>query len=130
MNKLKVMLQAFIETLHLYDYILFSISGALFLLLLFLAILLRSKVGVSLTLVIVSFIILISVPIFGYNTIHNSIYKTKLSDLSIKRLEFSEAVVIKGRMTNLGQESFKKFTISSFAYKGASNCLEELVHPL
>jgi len=101
MNNLKIALQAFIETLHMYDYILFAISGALFLLLLFLAILLCSKVGVSLILVIVSFIILISVPIFGYNTIHNSIYKTKLSDLSIKRLEFSEAVVIKGRMTNL-----------------------------
>ena len=130
MNKLKVTLQAFIDTLHMYDYILFAISGALFLLLLFLAILLRNKVGVSLILVITSFIVLISGPIFGYNKIHNSIYKTKISDLSIKRLEFSQAVVIKGTLTNLGQENFKKCKISSSAYKGATNFLEELVHPL
>lgn len=130
MNKLKVILQAFVETLHLYDYILFSISAALFILLLFLAILLRKKLALSLILVILSFIILIAGPIFGYNKIHNSIYKTKISDMSIKRLEFSQAVVIKGTLTNLGQESFKKCKISSSAYKGATNFLEELVHPL
>ncbi|PHR56874.1 MAG: hypothetical protein COA44_07125 [Arcobacter sp.] len=114
----------------MYDYVLFGVSGALFLVLLFLAILLRNKVGLSLLLVLLSFIIFIAGPIAGYKYIHGSIYKTKITELKIKRLEFSQAVVIKGTITNLGQESFKKCTISSSAYKGASNFLEELVFPL
>lgn len=130
MNKLKVILQAYIETLHLYDYILFAISGALFLLLLFLAILLRKKVATSLILVLLSFLILFFGPILAYNKIHDTLYKTEISELTIKRLEFSQAVVVKGTLTNLGKENFKKCKISSSAYKGATNFLEELVHPL
>jgi len=114
----------------MYDYVLFGISGALFLLVLFLAILLREKVGLSLFLVLLSFIILIAGPIMGYNYIHANIYKTEISELTIKKLEFSQAVVIKGTLTNLGKVNFKKCEISSSAYKGASNFLEEIVFPL
>jgi len=130
LQNLKANFQAFIDSLHLYDYILFGISGALFLVLLFLAILLRNKIGLSLFLVILSFITLVAGPFVGYNYIHDSIYKTEISELSIKKLEFSEAVVIKGKITNLGKESFKQCKISSSAYRGADNFLEELVFPL
>ena len=130
MNKLKTIFQSFLETLHLYDYVLFSASAALFLLLLILAIILRNKVGFSLFLVLLSFIILIAGPIVGYKYVHSSIYKTEVSDLSIKKLEFSQAIVIKGTLKNLGQEAFKRCTVSSSAYKGADNFLEELVYPL
>lgn len=114
----------------MYDYVLFGVSGSLFLVILFLAILLRNKVGLSLLLVLLSFVILIAGPIVGYNYIHGSIYKTKVTELSIKQLEFSQAVVIKGTLTNLGKENFKKCKVSSSAYKGATNFLEELVFPL
>jgi len=114
----------------MYDYILFGVSGALFLVLLFLAILLRNKIGLSLLLVLLSFIVLIAGPIMGYKTIHENIYKTQISELSIKKLEFTQALVIKGTITNLGQENFKKCKVSSSAYKGASNFLEEIVFPL
>ena len=130
MNKLKAIFQSFIETLHLYDYVFFSASAALFLLLLTLAIILRNRVGFSLFLVFLAFIILIAGPIVGYSYVHSSVYKTKISELSIKRLEFSQAVVIKGTLTNFGQQSFRKCTISSHAFKGADNFLEELVFPL
>jgi len=123
-------MQTFIESLHTYDYVLFGVVAALFLLLLFLAILLRHRVTLSLLLVLLSFIILIVGPIVSYQYIHATIYKTKLSELQIKRLEFSEAVVIKGKVTNQGKEPFKKCEISSSAYRGATNFLQELVYPL
>lgn len=66
----------------------------------------------------------------GYKYIHGSIYKTKISQLNIKRLEFSQALVIKGKITNLGKESFKKCKISSSAYKSTSNFVEEFIFPL
>jgi len=130
LSKLKEVFQDFAQTLHMYDYVLFGVSGALFLVLLFLAILLRNKVGLSLLIVLISFIILIAGPIVGYNLIHGSLYKTKISDLSIKKLEFTQAVIIKGTITNLGKENFKKCKISSSAYRGAHNVLEEWVYPL
>lgn len=130
MNKLKASFQALVESFHMYDYVLFGVSGGLFLLLLFLAILLRNKIGLSLLFVLLSFIVLIAGPIMGYKYIHESIYKTKISELTIKKLEFSQALVIKGTITNLGKESFKKCKVSSSAYKGPTNFLEELVFPL
>ncbi|HIC43387.1 MAG TPA: DUF2393 domain-containing protein [Sulfurimonas sp.] len=123
-------MQDFIETLHVYDYILFALSGSIFLTLLFLAILIRDKIRPSLLLILLSFIILIAGPIIGYQFIHSTLYKTKISELSIKKLEFSQAVVIKGILTNLGKQSFKKCKISSSAYKGANNFVEEIIFPL
>lgn len=113
----------------MYDYILFGASGALFLIFLFLAIILRNKLGLSLLLVLLAFVVLIAGPIFGYKYVHDSIYKTQIHELSIKKLEFSKAIVIKGSLTNLGQTSFKKCKISSSAYKGPTNFLEEIVFP-
>ena len=130
MNKLKSVMNSFIAGLHTYDYILFAISGALFLLILLLAIVLRKKMGLSLFLVLLAFVILIAGPITGYQYIHTSLYKTELSELQIKRLEFSEAVVIKGKIQNQGKQSFKKCKISAKAYKEAGNFLEEFVNPL
>jgi hypothetical protein len=130
MNQIKATLHDFIASLHLYDYIIFGVSGALFILILLLAILLRRKAILSLILVLLAFIILFSLPIGGYNYIHTQLYKTELTDLTIKRLEFSEAIVIKGTVTNRGKQNFSKCTISSHAHKGASGFLEELIYPL
>ena len=74
MNKLRSTLESFIATLHTYDYILFGISGALFLLILLLAIVLRKKVGLSLFLVLLSFIIIIAGPTLGYQYILSLIH--------------------------------------------------------
>ncbi len=130
MNQIKATLHDFIASLHLYDYIIFGVSGALFVLILLLAILLRRKAVLSLILVLLAFIILIALPISGYNYIHDQLYRTELSNLNIKRLEFSEAIVIKGTITNRGKQNFTTCKISSHAYKSASGFLEELVYPL
>ncbi len=130
LNALKETLHAFIKTLHPYDYLFFGISGALFLLILLLAIVLRKKVGLSLLLVFISFIIIIAGPITGYQYIHSTIYKTEIKDLIIKKLEFSKALVIKGELTNRGKQDYTECTISAKAYQGADNLIEEWVYPL
>lgn len=130
MYNLKSSIEAFIATLHLYDYILFGVSGGLFLLILLLAIVLRRKTGFSLFLVLLAFIIIIAGPIAGYQYIHATVYKTEISDLQIKRLEFSEALVIKGNLKNLGSQSFQSCKLSAKAYREPTNILEEFVNPL
>ena len=130
MNQLKILIQNFVATLHNYDYIMFAISGALFFLILLLAIIARKKVGVSLFLVLIAFIIVIAGPIFGYKYIHATLFKAEISNLQIKELEFSEALVVKGTLTNLGSKNLQKCSINLKAYKGPHNFLEELVYPL
>jgi len=129
MNGLRTTVQSFVAGLHTYDYVFFSASATLFLLLLVLAILFRHKLILSLILVLLSFSILIAGPIVGYNYVHTSLYKNEITDLEIKALEFSEAVVIKGHLTNLGQQAFSQCKISAKAYKGPTNFLEEIVLP-
>lgn len=123
-------MESFVASLHLYDYILFGVSGALFILILLLAIVLRKKVGFSLFLVLLAFIIVLAGPILGYNYIHATVYKTEIYELQIKKLEFSQALVIKGNLRNIGSQSFHICTISAKAYKGPTNILEEYVNPL
>lgn len=130
MNQLKANLQAFISTLHTYDYIIFGAVGALFLLMLLLAIVIRQKIVASLFLIIFALILIVTGPIVGYKYVHAIIYKTEISDLLVKKLEFTEALVIKGTLQNLGKQGYSKCRISASAYKGASNFLEELVYPL
>lgn len=130
MHNLKSLIEAFIATLHPYDYIMFAISGGLFVLILLLAIVLRKKVGFSLFLVLLAFIIIVAGPIGGYSYIHATVYKTEISELQIKKLEFSQTLVIKGQLKNLGSQSFKSCKIVAKAYKEPTNILEEYVNPL
>jgi len=129
MEELRSTLQAFVATLHTYDYILFGAFGAFFLLLLLLAIVLRKKTATSLLLVVLALISIVAGPIIGYKYIHSILYKTEVSDLQIKQLEFTQALIIKGTLTNLGKENYRKCTISADAYEGASNFFEEFIHP-
>ena len=130
MNGLKNFINSFISTLHTYDYIIFSISLALFILLLVLAILLKEKTKTSLFLVLSSFVILIAGPIGGYKYIHTTLFKNEISNLVVKKLEFSQALVIKGELTNLGKQNFKKCKIKVKAFKGSNNFFEEFVYAL
>lgn len=129
-NQIRSTIQNFVASLHTYDYILFSASGALFLLILLLAVLFRKKAALSLSLVLISFVVIIAGPVSGYSYIHGKLYKTEISELLVKKLEFSQALLIKGELTNLGQLNFRKCTITSSAYKAPSNFFEEMLFPL
>jgi len=129
MQNFKILLHNFVNSLHTYDYILFSASGVVFILLLFLAILLREKTKISLLLVLLSFTSLIAGPIFGYQYIHSKLYGYTITNIQVKELEFSEALVIKGTLTNHGTQTFSKCNIKAITYKGANNFLEEIVYP-
>lgn len=130
MNQLRSNLQAFISSLHTYDYILFGAVGAFFLLLLLLAIVLRKNIVTSLFLVLFALIVIVAGPIAGYKYIHATVYKAEISNLLIKKLEFTEALIIKGQLRNVGKQSYSRCIISADAYKGASNFFEELIYPL
>lgn len=91
---------AFLHQLSLYDYLLFGGILFFFLLTLFLAILLHHKLKLAVTLIILSFLILIAGPPIGYFTMHHYVYKHTIKLDTVRDLEFTDALVIKGEVIN------------------------------
>lgn len=111
----------FIEGLITYDYVLFGAVFILFILLIFLSILLRKKVFFALLFLLLSFTILILGPTLGYIEMHKYLFKNSVLLESQKKLSFSEAVVVKGKITNESQRNFSSCKITAMAYKVTKN---------
>jgi hypothetical protein len=91
---------AFIDGLITYDYVLFASVFTLFILFIVLSILLRKKVFLALLFLLLAFSILIIGPTLGYIEMHKYLFKNSVLLSSQKKLSFSEAVVVKGVITN------------------------------
>ncbi|WP_457746012.1 DUF2393 domain-containing protein [Sulfurimonas sp.] len=127
---MKERLTAFIHGLILYDYILFASVLALFILLIVLAIVLRKKVGFSIFLVLVAFVLFVLGPTIGYLEMHKYLFKNSLELISQKKLSFVEAVVVKGRLTNESKRNFQECKITAGAYKVTKNKYKNYLYKL
>ncbi len=118
---MKEKIAIFIGNLIPYDYILFGVSFILFFLLIILGILLRKHTFFALIFIILGFFILLLGPTLGYVKLHESLFKNSLLLLSQKRLEFTQAVVVKGSITNESRKPFTECKITANAYRVTSN---------
>jgi hypothetical protein len=53
--------------------------------------------------------------------LHNYLFKNRLEMISQKKLNFTQAVVVKGRITNESKKNFKSCKITASAYSITSN---------
>ena len=127
---IKEKITAFINELVTYDYILFGSVFALFLLFIILAIVLRKKVGLSIFLIIFSFVILALGPTLGYIKMHEYLYKNSCELVSQKRLSFTPAIVVNGTITNESRLDFKSCKITVSVYKSSKNIIKKYLYPL
>ena len=118
---MKGKITAFIEGLISYDYILFGTVFVLFILFIVLGIILRNKLALSLFFILLSFIILLVGPTVGYVKLHETLYKNSTTLISQKQLQFSEAVVVIGSVTNESKRHFTSCEITASAYAITSN---------
>ncbi len=126
---MKAKITAFIDSLIVYDYILFGSVFILFLLFLILAIVVRKKVALSVFLVIFSFIFLFISPIIGYKQMHKFLFKNSTTLISQKKLNFTKAVVVKGILKNESKFDFKSCKITASAYKVSGNAIKDMIFP-
>ena len=127
---IKEKITAFINELVTYDYILFGSVFALFLLFIILAIVLRKKVGLSIFLILLSFLILALGPTLGYIKMHEYLFKNSTKLISQKRLSFTPAVVVNGVITNESKVNFSSCKITASAYKLSKNIIKKHIYPL
>jgi len=120
----KAKIQAFLDTLILYDYILFAASFALFILLIVLGIILRKKVGLAVFLILLAFSILLLVPTLGRIFMHDFLFANTTTVTSQKKLEFTEAIVVKGTLGNDSRFHFEECRITANVHKVSKNALK------
>ncbi len=126
---MKQKLIAFIDSLILYDYILFGAIIALFILFLILAILLRNRVAFSILMVFFAFIILLIGPTLGYQLMHQYLYKNDVHITEIKKLEFTDALLVRGTLKNISKMDFLTCKIKASAYKVSGKTIPDMIYP-
>ncbi len=127
---MKIKIQNFIDGLIPYDYILFGSALALFVLFIVLAILLRKKITFALFLVLLAFATFLLGPTLGYVAMHKFLFKNHTELVSQKKLTFSQAVVVKGTITNDSNFDFKSCRITANAYKVTPNKYKNYIYKL
>jgi len=125
---MKAKITAFIDGLITYDFILFGSIFAIFILLIILGILLRKRKAFAIFIIILAFIVLFIAPIFGYKMMHEFLFKHNLELLSQKRLNFTEAVVVKGKLTNESKLPFNECLITAKAHKQSKKALKNFIY--
>jgi len=127
---MKEKISAFIHNLILYDYILFGSALALFILFILLAIILRNKLGLALFFVLFGFAVLLLTPTVGYLQMHKYLFKNSIKLTSQKQLNFVNAIVVKGTLSNESRFNFKRCKVTATIYKSTSNKLKNYIYQL
>lgn len=117
----------FIESLIIYDYILFGSAFVFFILFIIIGIILRRKTILAIFFILLAFSILLLAPTFGYIELHQYLFKNTTTLTSQKRLEFTQAVVVKGSVTNESKFNFESCKLTARAYKVSKNDLKNYI---
>ncbi|EDZ63590.1 hypothetical protein SMGD1_1633 [Sulfurimonas gotlandica GD1] len=125
---MKAKITAFIDELITYDYILFGSVFGLFILFIILGIVLRKKIALAILLILLAFTILLAGPTIGYVKMHDYIFKNTTELTSQKKLSFTQAVVVKGKITNESKRFFNSCNITASANKVSNNELKNYLY--
>ena len=116
---MKARINDFLHHLVVYDYILFGVAFALFILLIILAIVLRHKPTLAAFTILLAFLNLLLSPTLGFIELHKYLYATKVDVMEIKRLQFTPAIVVTGSFENISKMTFSTCKVKASAYKVA-----------
>jgi hypothetical protein len=119
----------FINHLLIYDYLLFGGIFILFILLLVLAIALKNKMGLAIFMVLLAFTVLTVGSVVGYIKLHQYLFKNQIALYEVKALEFTEALLIKGKITNTSKRPFQECTLYTGVHKVTHNRYLDRLYP-
>lgn len=120
----------FINNLILYDYILFGAAFVAFILLIILGLVLRKRMLLAIFLIILAFLILPLTPTVFYNLMHDYLFKNEVTLVSQKKLQFTNAIVVRGTLENQSNFDFYECKINAKVHKVSKNALKNYVWQL
>ena len=117
-NTLKLSLLTYIKHLSLYDYLAFTWLILTFLVLIVLAILIAKRSSVlSLLLVIFSLLFLVVAPMFIKLKLADSYRKASTEVTLVKRLTFSDSLIVEGIITNESKKDFSLCLVQTSVFR-------------
>lgn len=122
---MKLGLTTFIEELILYDYILFGSVFCLFIIFIILGIIKREKTSTSIFLFIFAFLIIILGPTVGYMQMHKFLFKNSILLKEQKKLTYTKAVIVYGKLKNDSKFDFAMCNIKASAHKVSGNSVKD-----
>ena len=117
----------FIDGMISYDYILFSSVFAIFILLVLLGILTRSKPSTSILLFITAFSLIFLAPTVGYIKMHEYLFKNSVTIKEQKKLTFTKAIIVYGSIKNISKVDFSMCKIKVSANKISGNSIKDYI---
>ena len=127
---MKINVEEFVADLIVYDYILFTSVFVLFILFVILGIVLRRKPLIAVLCILLAFTIFVTGPTYGYIKMHEILFKNTTKVTSQKRLSFTDAIVLKGTLSNDSQRNFQSCKITASTYKVGRNALKNYLYKL
>jgi hypothetical protein len=125
---MKSKITAFVNELILYDYILFGSAFALFIILIVIAIVLRRKRGLAIFLILLGFTTLFTLPSLGYVKMHETLFKNSVEITSEKKLQFTQAIVVKGLLKNESNFDFKECRVTVRVHRSSANKYRDFLY--
>lgn len=115
---LKVSFLVYLKNLGLYDYLAFGWFIVTFFVLIVLAILIARKSStLSLLLIIVSLLLFIAAPFMIKWKLNSSLRPVETEVIHIKKLTFSDSLIVEGEIYNKSTKSFKKCLVETNVMK-------------
>lgn len=118
---MKSKIASFINDLIFYDFILYGATFFFFAFFIILALVFKNRAGIAFTFVLLGFSTFLTGPTLGYHFMHKMLFKNSTELISQKKLSFTEAVVVKGTITNESSRDFKSCIVTASVYKVTSN---------
>jgi len=125
---LEAKITTFIQNLIIYDYILFGSAFIFFILFIIIGIILRKKTILAIFFILFAFSMLLLAPTLGYVKLHQYLFKNTTTLTLQKKLEFTQAVVVKGKITNESKVNFQNCKIAASVHKVSKNTLKSYLY--
>lgn len=117
----------FINSMIMYDYILFASLFIVFIIFVIIGIVIRKKTIIAVSLIVFAFFELFAGSTLGYSKMHEYLYKNEVEITNNKKLNFTQAVVVEGVLKNLSQRDFKSCDINVKVHKKSKYKIKEYI---
>ncbi len=130
MPNLKKSLLDYINHLTIYDYAAFGWLGFLIIIMLFLAILLRKKSTLSISLLLFAMLLMLLAPLPLKLFLDQTVRKTEIKTISINEMEYAKALVIVGELKNSSKIDFDICSIQAKIVRFDQNRYKSILYSL
>jgi hypothetical protein len=125
-GNIKELVNNFVNTLHQYDYYAFYWLGALAFISIIFALIVQKKQTLSGLLLLTAILSIFVGPFVSYFKVHNYLYGTDIELTYVKKMQFADVLLIRGKITAKGEEDITKCRLHTFVTPRQEGVMRDL----